>query len=171
MNRILVFFAVALVLFNVSFINASGDHEATFAKAEDIIMQKISCDDLTENQLEILGDYYMEQMHPGEAHERMDEMMGGEGSDSLREMHINMGQAFYCGEHDEMGSGMMDTMMGRGGMMSGFGNTAYGYNNKYNAIGWIFWILIIIVLILLIVWLAKQLTQKEKRRERRHRRK
>jgi len=41
-----------------------------------------------------LGDALMEQMHPGDDHEYMDEMMGGEGSETLREMHINMGRAY-----------------------------------------------------------------------------
>jgi hypothetical protein len=70
----------------------SGD---TFANAEEIINQRISCSELTNEQLEILGDYFMEQMHSGELHEIMDERMGGEGSDSLRQIHINMGKTFY----------------------------------------------------------------------------
>lgn len=90
--------------------------EEDFAAAEEIIDQKIACEDLSEDDLELIGDYYMEQMHPGEAHEAMDEMMGGEGSESLRQMHINMARSFYCGEHDAMGPQSMQTMMS-GGMM------------------------------------------------------
>jgi len=66
MKRIFVLVALALLLFNVGFVVAHG--EETFAAAEEIIKQKISCDELTDDQLEILGDYYMEQMHPGEDH-------------------------------------------------------------------------------------------------------
>jgi len=84
-----------------------------FSEAEDIITNKIPCSELTEDKLELLGDYYMEQMHPGEAHEVMDEMMGGEDSESLRQMHINMGKSFYCGETSAVPYGMM----GRGMMM------------------------------------------------------
>ena len=61
----------------------------------------------------------MEQMHPGEQHEQMDEMMGGDGSETLKGMHINMAKSFYCGEHEAMSSGMMSSgmmnmMMGQG---------------------------------------------------------
>ncbi len=119
--------------------------EEEFQKAENIIKNKIPCEDLTEEDLEILGDYFMEQMHPGEAHEQMDEMMGGEGSESLRQIHINMGRSFYCGDHDEMSHGMMNTMMGRGNMMrTSYSN--YGSNL-------IFSILINLVIILAIVYI------------------
>ncbi len=154
MKRIFVLVALALLLFNVGFVVAHG--EETFAAAEEIIKQKISCDELTDDQLEILGDYYMEQMHPGEDHEYMDEMMGGEGSESLRQMHINMGLSFYCGEHESMSGGMMNTMMG-GNMMMGYStNRNYGWN----AFGWFFMILVIITLVLLILLLIKQIQKK-----------
>ena len=105
-----IIFLITLLLLSSSLVLAHG--EETFAEAEEIIESKISCDQLTDEQLEVIGDYYMEQMHPGEEHERM----GGEGSESLRLMHINMAKSFYCGEHDAMSSGMMSMMMG-GGMM------------------------------------------------------
>src|SRR3989338_9381974 len=86
--------------------------EEDFTEAESIIEQKVPCENLSDDQLEKLGDYYMEQMHPGEAHELMDERMGGEGSESLKQMHISMGQRFYCGTAGNysgmMGSGMME---------------------------------------------------------------
>ncbi len=151
-----ILFLISLVLIS-TFLVAHG--EDTFAHAEEIIQQKISCDDLTENQLEILGDYYMEQMHPGEQHEIMDEMMGGEGSDSLRQAHINMGLAFYCGEHESMNPSMMNTMMGRNTM---YGNMMQGYWPQSNSLTNLFNFLLIVGLILFIIWLIKELTGKKK---------
>jgi len=85
---------------------------------------------LTEEQLEAIGDYYMEQMHPGEAHELMDKMMGGEGSESLRQMHVTMAKRLYCNEDagGMMGSGQtmgMMNMMG-GNMMGMMGDSMMG---------------------------------------------
>ncbi len=111
-TMIILMAAVLLLPFNVL---AHG--EETFTAAEQIIQQKIPCNQLTDDQLEQLGDYYMEQMHPGEAHVQMDEMMGGEGSESLKQMHIRMAESFYCGNHDSMTGGMMNMMMGRNGVM------------------------------------------------------
>jgi len=176
MKKVFILIIIGLILFNVNFIKAHG--EETFVQAEEIINNKISCDDLNDSQLEMLGDYYMEQMHPGEAHEQMDEMMGGEGSESLKQMHINMGKAFYCGEHDAMSGGMMNMMMDRGmmggsmmnegmmggSMMNGFSNTNKSYYS--GLFGFIFSVLIIVVLVLLIVLLIKQ-TQKPNRRHKR----
>lgn len=57
-------------------------------------VDKLDLSKITDDQWEVLGDAVMEQIHPGDAHEAMDEMMGGEGSESLRQMHINMGRAY-----------------------------------------------------------------------------
>lgn len=145
------------LLISLNFVFVSAHGEETFAEAEEIIMQKVSCDDLIEDQLEILGDYYMEQMHPGELHEIMDERMGGEGSESLRLAHINMGLSFYCGEHDEFSGSMMNTMTGRTGfqysMMSGYQN---------NSFMWILNILLIIGLVLLIIYLVRNTKRKRR---------
>lgn len=160
---------VALLL-NISFVLAHG--EETFAAAEEIIKQKISCDTLTEDQLETIGDYFMEQMHPGELHEIMDERMGGEGSENLRQVHINMARSLYCGEYGVMSAGMMNMMMGRSGfgMMNGIniggrGNMMGNYFGGYGMygmgfFGWIFMLLILVALILLIIWLIKQIQKK-----------
>lgn len=150
------FLIVIILVISINFVYAHG--EETFAQAENIIKEKISCNKLTDYQLEILGDYFMEQMHPGELHEIMDERMGGESSESLRQVHINMGQVFYCGEHGISSGNMMNVMMGR--EMMGY----YRYNNNYDqSYYWIFLIIIIIFLILLIVLLIKQLQRPRRR--------
>ncbi|MBI2137143.1 hypothetical protein HYU12_01345, partial [Candidatus Woesearchaeota archaeon] len=41
--------------------------------AELLINSKAPCSELTDKQLEMIGDYYMEQMHPGEEHETVEE--------------------------------------------------------------------------------------------------
>ena len=116
-----IFTIAVLSLLMAALVTAHG--EEGFAAAEELIDSKVPCSELSEEQLELIGDYYMEQMHPGEAHEQMDAMMGGEGSESLRLMHIRMAQSFYCGEHQMMGPGMMNQMMGSnmmgGDMMDG----------------------------------------------------
>ena len=154
--RKIISIIIIVILFSLGFVIAHGEED--FAIAEQIIKDKILCSNLSEDQLEILGDYYMEQMHPGEVHEIMDEGMGGEGSENLRLIHISMGKAFYCGEHQAMGSEMMGKMMGRG-MMSGF----YGGFGGMWLFGWIFMTLIIVILVLFIAWLIKQI-KKPKRR-------
>jgi len=129
---------VALVVLMMAISIVSAEEQA-FTDAKKIIEDKVPCDDLSQDQLEHLGDYYMEQMHPGEAHELMDEKMGGEGSESLKQMHISMGQRFYCGTAGNysgmMGSGMMEygVMGGMGMMNSGMmssGNTGCGMMNN-----------------------------------------
>src|SRR3989338_359453 len=107
--------------------NSFAHSEEEFAQAEELIQSKISCSEATDQQLEIIGDYYMEQMHPGELHEIMDKRMGGEGSESLQQVHITIAKSFYCGE-GMMNSGMMSVMMGRSGSgMMGYGGMMNNY--------------------------------------------
>ena len=80
-------------------------------------VQELDLSKVSDDDWERLGDAVMELQHPGEAHEVMDRMMGGEGSESLRQMHINMGQAYLGYGNSNYGSGMM-----MGGGMMGYGN-------------------------------------------------
>ncbi|MDO8508654.1 MAG: hypothetical protein Q7S27_03130 [Nanoarchaeota archaeon] len=156
------------IILILSFI-ASAHTEEDFAKAGELIKQKISCNQLSDEQLELIGEYYMEQMHPGELHEIMDERMGGEGSETLKQIHINIAKSFYCGESSFMSRGMMNTMMGRSGygMM---GNQGFYYPNyyqnqnnpTYSIINTIFGILIIITLIIVIFFLIKKLRKRKR---------
>src|SRR3989344_4038291 len=129
-------------------------------KAFDIIRDVLG-EKLTDEQLEAMGDYYMEQMHPGEAHEMMDQMMGGEGSDTLKQMHIQMAKRLYCNEDvgGMMGGGMMNMMVGSG--MMGNYPTYYRYNNFWN----ILWLIFLIGIIVLIIWLIYNFTKKGKESE------
>ena len=127
-------------------------------------IQKLDCEKIIDEDLERLGDAIMEQQHPGEAHEVMDQMMGGEGSESLQRMHIAMGSNYLgCAENSEfgmMGGGMMSMMMGGGGksMMGNFGS------NSMSTFGWgfgwifmiLFWGLIILGIVTVVKWIADQ---------------
>ncbi|MBS3168544.1 hypothetical protein J4216_05430 [Candidatus Woesearchaeota archaeon] len=167
-NIILIFFALGILL-NSLMVYAHG--EETFAQAEELIKQRIDCNNLTTDQLEIIGEYYMEQMHPGELHEIMDRMMGGEGSESLKQAHINMGNSFYCGEHQFLSSNMMNIMMSRnnqfrGGMMNMMGyGTSYGlYSGAWMILWWIIGTALIAFIFGIIFWWTYNLIVKNNRR-------
>ncbi len=123
----------------VFIIGIAHSHEDDLAEAKSLIDAKTPCSQLSESQLEIIGDYYMEQMHPGQAHEAMEEMMGGEGSESLKLMHISMGKRLYCKDYTGaanygmMGSGMMGMM--NGGMIGMMGSQMMGANFGYGMMG------------------------------------
>jgi len=125
-----------------------------FEIGRDLVVKKIPCNQLNQDQLEAIGDYFMEQMHPGKLHEIMDERMGGEGSESLRQIHINLAQNFYCGNRDSMPASRMNMMMNRGGYnMMGYNNL--GYN--FGFFGWFLMIIFWVAIIAFIVWVIQQL--------------
>ncbi len=113
-----------------------------------LVEQGAPCTALNEAQMEQIGEYYMELRHPGQAHEWMDAMMGGEGSESLRLAHVRMGQVFYCGQgpsgsdrqwmmpmmgfDTQAGTNYANGMMGAwdkpGAMMGNYYDAAYGWN-------------------------------------------
>ncbi len=126
---------------------------------------QIKCENVSEQNFEELGDAVMGVMHPNEQeHELMDQMMGGEGSQSLKAAHILMGKRYLGCVSGTSGYGMMGSgMMGMGGgMMGGNGNF---YNNMMSGFGWnwlgflyqfLFLSLIILAIAALIKWISKQ---------------
>ena len=161
MRKIFTIIIFSMLLLGVSLVSA---HEHNFDETKQLIDSGISCDKLTDEQLESIGDYYMEQMHPGEQHELMDKMMGGEGSDTLKQMHIQMAKRLYCKEDvgGMMSGGMMNMMMGSGGMMNMMGTNmmsgSFGGSSwwLWSVVGMLFWIALLVALILLIIWLYKK---------------
>src|SRR3989344_2461611 len=98
-----------ILLLSLSLVSAISQQEIDEAKS--LIDSKVSCDNLENEQLEIIGEYYMEQMHPGESHKLMHKMMGlKEGSKIEEQFHTNMAKTIYCGEGGMMGGGMMNMM-------------------------------------------------------------
>ncbi len=144
-------FAV-LILASVAF--AHMETEKSLEQVLSYIMSKqdvdsidrIDCNKVSDAEFEELGDAMMERMAGNhELHEQMDEMMGGEGSESLRQMHIFMGMNWLsCSDSAGMGMerGMMMPMMMR--MM---GNTYPAFYSGFDTlltiaiIGWILLVL------------------------------
>ena len=121
-----------------------------------MINSKITCDKLTDDQLEIIGEYYMEQMMPGESHKRAHEMMGlTEGSEYEEQFHINLAIRSYCEENIGM--------MGRNrwyGMMGNYPNYYDSSYNYFNVTSILINILLILLIIVIIIWLVKLLKKK-----------
>ncbi len=153
-------FILALFLLSMTIVLAQDGHDAEIEEGKKLVESKISCDELKNEPLEAIGEYYMEQMHPGEAHELMDNMMGGEGSQSLKQVHINIAKRLYCNDNVYVGYGMMNSgsiisMMG-GGMM---GNSPLNYGSA-NSYGTIFWTVLLSIIICLMVWMIYRLSMR-----------
>ncbi|MEK6886341.1 MAG: hypothetical protein AABW88_00765 [Nanoarchaeota archaeon] len=158
----IVFATFIILLVNISLVGAITQQEINEAKG--IIDSKTDCKNLADSQLEILGEYYMEQMHPGESHGLMHKMMGlNEGSESEKQFHINMARAIYCSEASYfMGSRGMMSMMGYGqgnnavgsSMMGGLGFGPFG----------IVWFAIISFVFSIVFWLTYRWLVGNKRR-------
>ncbi len=130
---------------------------------------KIDCSKVTDDQFDKLGDAYMGGMLSNETqHEFMDNMMGGEGSDSLRQAHVNMGRSYLgCWSNYSSGPVYMPMMNGYGsesnsgsgwGTMSHFGTSGNGFLCLW-AIS-IFYLVWLTVGILAIVWLWRKVSKK-----------
>lgn len=128
------------------------------------MIQELDCEELTDEELERVGDAVMESTHPGEAHERMDEMMGGEGSESLRQMHIQMGKRYFDCDSTNFGGSM--GIMGIGGFGSMMGIKTLGHQWPLVKSGWsvglhcvlavITWIAFVVFLIAGTRWFLKK---------------
>lgn len=151
---------VVLFLLGIAAVLAQESHDNEIEEGKKLVESEMSCDELSDEQLEKIGDYYMEQMHPGEQHELMDNMMGGEGSASLKQMHINMAKRLYCDEDIYIGYGMMNSggmmnMMSGGMMGSGMlGTWGYGFG-YWNVVNILYVLLLLGIIILLYFWIFR----------------
>ena len=116
-NLIGIFF----LLFLFSLVSAEdpilSEHEQEIEEGRELVESKIQCEELTDKELEAIGEYYMELMHPGSLHEAMHDIMGlEEDSEEHKAFHITLAKQMYCGEYASstsiMGYGMMGMMYG-----------------------------------------------------------
>ncbi len=176
MKKILILM-LGIFILSLTFVSASPTQQE-LSEAKTLIDSRLSCNNLNSSQLELIGEYIMEQQHPGEAHDQVDRMMGlVDGSVQDQQFHINLAERMYCNSGYN-GGGMMGNYNGNS-MMSGVytnsGNNVnyyghdmmgayYGdYGYGYMIFSWIITILIIILLFAVIFFIIKNLNQNERR--------
>ena len=150
MKKIMLIMVIILLL-SLSLVSAMTQQEINEAKS--LIDSKVDCKSLSDSQLEIIGEYEMELMHPGQSHDTMHQMMGiKEGSDAEKQFHISMAKKIYCGESGEMmDSGMM---MGNGNTVSS-GMMGGGYFGPVSVLYYLLVALLLALLILAVLWIIK----------------
>lgn len=132
---------------------------------------EVDCQAVSDGQLEELGEAVMQAMAgSSEQHEIMDNMMGGEGSESLRAMHMAMGQRYLgcaqgtfgtmgmtplrpSGYEGQVGS-MMRGLRGGDGFMMGNFYGPWGMGGIGGIGMLLFWGLVLVGVVLLVKWLA-----------------
>jgi hypothetical protein len=178
-------FGTLVLMLSVAALGVSAHDDADeILEGQTIVEAGTSCGQLTDGQLEAVGEYLMEQMHPGETHDVMHQMMGIEENTEAHEtFHFNLARAMYCGESTTSMMPMMraaNTMMqgpvGQryGGMMGGIAQTGqrtgYGMMGGYRAVpGYIalntlLLGILCIVAIIAIVWLIIRLVTSDGKR-------
>jgi uncharacterized membrane protein len=161
-------YVVALISMGIS-VYADADAEDAHGKPLEVVLQEIrekygiSPDEtinprkVNDKDLEELGEALMGVMHPDpRQHELMDDMMGGEGSESLASMHRMMGYRYLSGEsYSMMGGGMMNMMdngmMGGGMMGSGMMGRGLMFFPFGGLIMWLLIVAVVGVIVYLIV--------------------
>lgn len=159
--------SVAFAQSNEGHNRSISDVISEIAQSQNVSSQsEVRCDTVTDEQFEELGDAVMQAMiGDDESHEVMDNMMGGEGSESLRSVHIAMGQRYLgCaqGQFGTMGMmGGMMSMMGSGwrggnGFMTGNFYSPWGMTGMGGVGMLFFWIIIIVGIVFLLRLLIGQ---------------
>ncbi|OHA52730.1 MAG: hypothetical protein A3A97_01145 [Candidatus Terrybacteria bacterium RIFCSPLOWO2_01_FULL_40_23] len=118
---------------------------------EKLQAKQVSCEQLTDEDFEVMGDYFMSLM-VGSSHQLMDENMDSViGEEGNEEMHIAMGKRLSgcdtSAAYPAGADGFMTTMMMGGGYMNNI--MGYGYMNSGSA-----WFYSFAMLLMMIVWLV-----------------
>jgi len=124
--------------------------------------KELSCGSLTDEQFELLGEYFMDQS-AGDYHaamnKRMKQMMGESGEE---QMHVSMGKQYSgCDQTTAQGNWNGGSMMpGIGFGMMGPGMMGYGGYGTWGLVWMGFWVLALIGLVLLVIWLYRKISGK-----------
>ncbi|MDP3728919.1 MAG: hypothetical protein Q8R18_05730 [bacterium] len=158
--KIIIFsLLVFLLIFSfASVVVAEEGHEEEIEQGRLIVEAKTSCDELSDEQLEVVGEYYMDLMHPGALHDAMHEMMGlEEGTERHSQFHIALAERMYCGEYSNTNGMMSSGMMGYGmmSMMYGPGYFGYSFWSFWNFISFVFMAFIFALVFLAVYVLIK----------------
>jgi len=183
-------FTIVFAFFSSAIAFAQTDTIQTVDEAMQQIMSsqnvsnanQVDCSKVTDSQFENLGDAVMERMIGNhQLHEQMDAIMGGEGSQSLTNMHIYMGRNWLGCTANFQGRIGPEMMGGFGGMMGGASFNGYmgnmmmnmmgyyypAYYSTYNnlfmwtIVGWVFFVVMLAISILL--WTGRIAIPKKKK--------
>ncbi len=136
---------------------------------------KVDCSKVSDGEFETLGDAVMGYGITEQRHTAMENMMGGEGSATLKQAHITMGRSYLgcwanykagpmsmmgyslgnssSASYGPFGYGMMGAYSGGLGMMSGFSSGHFYWFCAITLI--LFWIALILSILALVKWLKK----------------
>ncbi len=89
-------FCLAVFLVLAALGLASGDED--FTVAQGLVDARVPCSNLSEEQLVMIGDLFMEKTNPGPTHEAMDAALV-EGSEKWKQEHLRVGNALYCQDY------------------------------------------------------------------------
>src|SRR3989339_1963367 len=135
-------------------------------------VKEVVCENLSDEQLGVLGEYFMGQM-AGDSHAAMNAMMiQAHGVDGEEQIHIVMGKRLSGCDTSAAFPAIIGGWMPMMNMMWGGWSSPFGSNNSTNnnmmnfgfgpfgGFGWIFmilwWVLIIAGIVALIKWLSGQ---------------
>jgi putative membrane protein len=158
LGTIVVFAAVIVLAVPTAGLSADDEHEggrsindilAVIREQQHVTNNgDINAATVSDDLLAELGEAVMDAANPNEReHEWMDNMMGGEGSQSLRSAHIMMGYRYLTGGSRDDGS-FPGGIMGRGWsmpMMGGWNGWGRGHRSFFT--GWGFPILVTVVIL------------------------
>lgn len=149
----------------------AADEAAGKAILDKLTSKQLTCAQLTDDDFDLLGDYYM-GLRTGDAHASMNAAMKSRfGEDGERQMHITMGKRFSdcdaAAAYPTASSGFRSMMSGSfGGGMMGWSDGVVGYGPPSSFGGWFFlshfvtmalvWILLALGIVALVKWLAKK---------------
>lgn len=159
MCKTLIFTVLASLLILITpvftFAQESNSAVSEEVKGKEILQKlqdkQLSCQNLSSDDFEKLGEYFMGQM-AGNSHESMNKMMERTtGKEGEEQMHIVIGKRLSGCDTERKGGGNPMMGQGWGGMMSGWGG--------FGILGWlsmlIFWVLLILGVVALIRYLAR----------------
>lgn len=95
-NKLKLALAFVLLFAAAMFAHRGLGLKVEYEIGKTLVAQNVSCENLSDFELEMIGDYYLETKYPGDYHRLIDSGFGSRNEEEINQFHRDVAYEYYC---------------------------------------------------------------------------